>query len=310
MAKTRIEYSDLREFEAEFPRYLKSRFGRGFYLAGRSTVDSKRAKYKIGNCYPDIVDDCRTWKRTIRFRRFDSVFIVDVKQGRGRTVVVEIPGRESVSMEMAKRLETITFRSETALLEAIHQKVVSIPSVQLAMTPIREIVVSLHREGELLLKEFCSGRDREKAMRYVKFLRDLGFLEQENGRIVRGGNLRRHEERVYEDERSLYGAVLSEILETGYGYIRDYLHLTQIIPYLRVSNSYFLPSRSSGELLFLTAEELRKHYRFYYRVTKPLLKIKGQIDDIVDADIFDRDDELIIGKERIFQDYIEAAPSL
>lgn len=104
--------------------------------------------------------------------------------------------------------------------------------------------------------------------------------------------------------------MLSEILEVGYGYIRDYLHLTQIIPYLRVSNSYFLPSRYSGDLLHLTAEELRKHYRFYYRVTKPLLKIKGQIDDIVDADIFEREDEMIVGKESIFQDYVQAGLSL
>ncbi len=69
-------------------------------------------------------------------------------------------------------------------------------------------------------------------------------------------------------------------------------------------------SRYSGDLLHLTAEELRKHYRFYYRVTKPLLKIKGQIDDIVDADIFEREDEMIVGKESIFQDYVQAGLSL
>lgn len=309
MVKTRIEYGSLQEFETEFPRYLKSRFGRGFYIAGRSSDSSKHAKYKIGNYSPDIIDDCKTLRRTIKFRRFENAFIADVLQGRGQTILVEVPSRESVSLEMAKKLETVTYKSEAALLEAIHQRIVSIPSVKIALTPIREIVVSLHREGELQLSEFTSGRDQEKALRYVKFLNGLGFLEQENGMIVQGNSFKKHEKRVHEDDESFFNAVLSEILEVGYGYIRDYLHLTQIIPYLRVSNSYFLPSHSYGNLLYLTAEELQKHYRFYYRVIKPLRKIKRQIDDIVEADIFEREDGMIVGRERIYQDYVQAGLS-
>lgn len=162
MAKTKIEYGSLRKFEAEFPQYLKSRFGRGFHIAGRSSVGTKRAKYKIGNYYPDIIDDSKTMQRTITFRRFESAFIVDVLHGRGQTVIVEVPSRESVSLEMAKKLDTVTYKSEAALLETIHQRIVSIPSVQLALTPIREIVVSLHGEGELLLSEFSSGRDARR----------------------------------------------------------------------------------------------------------------------------------------------------
>lgn len=309
MKENDLRYKNLSEFETSFPVFLKSRLGRGFYVSGKKSVAKGQYKYKVGNYFPDIIDDCKTNKRTIRFHRIDGLFVADVKRGRGGTIVVSAPDRESIAGEMEKRLELIALKSENALLDTIYDKIVEIPSVQLAMTPIKEIIMSLHREGELDVKEFAHRRDKKTAMRYVEFLAGLDYVVRDNGRLLPGKRMKEHERMPPSDDKELYQLVLSEILEKGYGYIRDYLHLTQIVPYLRVSNSYFLPSYASGKLLFLSEEEIRKHYLFYYRKTRPIIKIRGQINDIVDAHILEREENFVVGNEEIWKQYSRTVQS-
>lgn len=310
MEKNELRYGNMSEFEELFPRHLKSRVGRGLYITSKTKAGRDRYKYKIGNSFPDIIDDLKTNKRTVRFHNFRTLFIADVRQTKGGKVVVSLPERDSIADEMEKRLELIAMRSESALLETIYDRIVDIASVKLAMTPIKEMVVSLHRNNELDFKEFAQKRNKAQALRYVEFLEGLDYVVKENGKLLPGKQMKRYGKLKSLDDKKLYQKFLSEILAKGYAYIQDYLHLTQIVPYLRVSNSYFLPSHASGGLLHLSEEEIRKHYRFYYQKSKPKIKIQGQVNEVVEANIFEREDEYIVGNEDIWKEYSKAVGPL
>jgi hypothetical protein len=308
--RNKLRYKSMSEFEEAFPRHLKSRMGRGLYIGGRAKAGKDRYKYKIGNSFPDIIDDLKTNKRTVRFHNFETLFIADVKKTRGGKVVVSFPERDVIAGEMEKRLESITIRSESALLETIYDRILDIASVQLAMTPIKDIVVSIHRNNELDFKEFAQKRNKAQALRYVEFLAGLDYITREDGKLLPGKQMRKSRELGSLGDKQLYQTFLSDILAKGYGYIQDYLHLTQIVPYLRVSNSYFLPSHASGGLLHLSEDEIRKHYRFYYQKSKPIIKIRGQVNEVVEAKIFEREDEYIVGNRNIWKEYSKAVGSL
>lgn len=310
MEKNELRYGNMSEFEESFPRHLKSRVGRGLYITSKTKAGRDRYKYKIGNSFPDIIDDLKTNERTVKFHNFKTLFIADVSKTRGGNVIVSFPERDIIADEMEKRLESIAVRSESALLETVYDRIVDIASVRLAMTPIKEIVVSIHRNNELNFKDFARNRDKAQALRYVEFLAGLDYITKENGRLLPGKQMKKSAELGSLGDKQLYQKFLSEILAKGYGYIQDYLHLTQIVPYLRVSNSYFLPSRASGELLHLSEEEIRKHYRFYYQKSKPIIKIRGQVNEIVEAKIFEREDEYIVGNRSIWKDYSKAVGPL
>ena len=303
MKKIETSYGSLSEFEKSFPAFLKLRLGRGFFISDKTSIRKGQLKYRIGNYFPDIVHDCKTNKRIIKFHRVDGVFVADVRSTRSGKVIVRTPDRDQIASEMEKKLESITLRSENALLNAVYSRIVEIPSVQMAMTPIKEIIMSVHTDGELSVREFSSGRGKQKASRYIEFLAGLEYITRDNGRLLPGENLKKHEENIQEEDSELYRTVLSDILGRGYSYVRDYLHLTQIIPYLRVSNSYFLPSHVFGELLFLSEEEIRKHYMFYYQKSRPLIKVKRHINDVIEARILNREEDYVVGNEDIWRQY-------
>ncbi|MEE9116855.1 MAG: hypothetical protein V3U09_08165 [Thermoplasmata archaeon] len=303
MKKTETSYGSLSEFEKSFPAFLKLRLGRGFFVSGKTTIRKDQLKYRIGNYFPDIVHDCKTNKRIIKFHRVDSVFVADVRKMKSGRVIVRTLDREEVVAEMEKRLDSITLRSENALLNAVYGRMIDIPSVQMAMTPVKEIITSVHTDGELSVREFQSGRGQQKASRYIEFLTGLGYITRDDGRLLPGENLKKYEGKLHREDSELFRTILSDILGRGYSYVRDYLHLTQIIPYLRVSNSYFLPSHVFGKLLFLSEEEIRKHYMFYYQKSRPLIKMKGQINDIIDAKILNREEDYVTGNRDIWKQY-------
>jgi hypothetical protein len=294
------------EFGEHFLGHLKSRMGRGLYVASKTKAGKDNYKYKIGNSFPDIIDDLKTSKRTVRFHNFRTLFIADVRMAKGGKVIVSLPDRNTIADDMGRRLESIAIRSECALLETVYDRIVDIASVRLAMTPIKEIIVSIHRNNELDFKEFAQKRNKSQARRYVEFLAGLDYVKRENGKLLPGKKMKESAELKSLGDRELYQKFLSEILAKGYGYIQDYLHLTQIVPYLRVSNSYFLPSHASGDLLHLSEDEIRKHYRFYYQKSKPKIKIRGQVNEVVEAEIFEREGDYIVGNKDIWNQYSKA----
>jgi len=302
-------YPDFAEFERDFSIFLKDKFGPGFYVSKVQKSDV-RVKCKVATSIPEVIDDSKTGERLVKFHNFDPVFIADVSI-LPKGVRVTLPNRDSAYEELKALMQTTTLRSEGALLRTLHERLVHIPLVDTALTPIREIVKRLHSEKEVLLKDVAQVRGKEKALRYLSFLQGLELVRKTNGdRYVPGIAFFAHEAKFLKED-GLYDAILAQVLQQGYHYLAQYLRLSQIVPFIRVSNSYFLPARIVRRLLYMRKDDFKSKYSNYYGRPKTVHRLFEYVDQVRRVRVFDPDErDFIVGDRRLFNRYIETPLAL
>ena len=88
-----------------------------------------------------------------------------------------------------------------------------------------------------------------------------------------------------------------------------HLRLLQIVPYIRLLNSYYFPSFEFERLLRINRVKITQFFSEYlhtiYGVRKPDYKLRPQIEDIMGCNVFEDKNSYIIGKEEIFNDFLE-----
>jgi len=95
--------------------------------------------------------------------------------------------------------------------------------------------------------------------------------------------------------------------------MKKHLRLFQIVPYLRITASYYYPSYQFQELLSIKKFDFTNfiadyRYSFYNIGSKALngcpdSRLSKQINDVINSDIFEVKNENIIGNETIFNDF-------
>src|SRR2546426_2008095 len=219
-------YSDMREYESDFPRFLKQRYGPGFYVAEEQQVDDRSRKVKVGISVPEFVDDDKTKRRVVRFRNHEPVFIADVSTVGGRVRVIA-PTLDRAFEEYRNIFLASRFKTEGALLKTMHERLVGIPLVSTALSPIREIIRYIHREQRVRLSDLKRGRGEAKALRYLGFLEGLDFVRRADSATTTylpGPAYYDHQPDFRRPEK-LYNGILAQVLQEGFQYLAQYMKL-------------------------------------------------------------------------------------
>lgn len=266
-------------------------------------------KVSVGLKVPEVLDDEKNGKRIIKFLKFENIFIIDGARER-KKMILHAPSRREVIKFCNDRYTTVVSKSEQSLLKTTYKKLVLVPEVQVAMRPIRRILIKLERFGATNLGELINVQSRFSSKKGGRYLQYLGLLEalnivkKENGRYVQGSNMKNYIGRDISPPE-LYEQILAEVLERSYPYLREVLNLTMIVPFLRWSNAYYLPSYEANKMLYLEEKSLVEHYKRFYKTTTsdPL----DQIQRILDTKVIKREQNLIMGDSKILEDYFEKA---
>jgi hypothetical protein len=288
--------------ERDLDNIVKNRLGYGVYVSKYPTPDSPIVV--LGVNIPKIIDDSKTEERTIRFLKFDSIGAFEVEK-ENQMLKVILPDVERLKLTVSDKMSKLVFGVERSLLEETYHKLVRISFVQMALNPIQEVLVSLYESGgELSIERLYRYREKIKMDKYLSFLERLELIRNNKGSIVCGNKFNIMEaeiKKAKKDEQALYNALLADVLRGGFSYISEYLRLFSILPFIRWSTSYYMPSIERQELFSMDEPALIKSYRKIY-VKKPLeIKATNHINELVSVGILHREGRFLNGDEGIFK---------
>jgi hypothetical protein len=254
-----------------------------------------------------ILDHGRGSESAIRFIGLDNVASIKWKRT-SRGIDVAGLNRNEFVKRVRERYVTIVERSHRALLPSLYKKLVRISEVNVALTPLKKILLWIDQNGSMAPRDF--GR-REgfltKTNNYFGVLADLDFIKQEGRKYVAGRAMKSLQtDRMMRGE-AVYEAILGEVLQKRKKYLTEVLHWTMIVPYLHWSNAYYFPAAMAGHLVKTEKDELINNYTRFYEGRHPLDVNTVQLDRIVTVDILSRQGGYYNGEEEILEQYLDSA---
>lgn len=316
MEQNILLYKTKNEIDKKLPRYLKRNFGQGIYISGQRKVDDKIFLFTMGNCYPAFFHKPVDRTPIIKFANFKNVSTIKIEWSDfDKKFKVSIPSRKKVIDKNKEKYLSIITSVENSLLDITRLHYVKIPLVQNAMSRIIRILLDLEDYSQINLSHYYR-RDKEKLLKYLKFLEDMDYVRKEDELYVEGNrlNIIKHDLNKLENDReTLFNKILADVLKIGYPYMKKHLRLFQIVPYLRITASYYYPSYKLEELLSIKKIDFTNfiadyRYSLYNLRSKALegcpdSRLSKQINDVINSDIFEIKNENIIGNETIFNDF-------
>lgn len=296
-----IFFEDRKSLDKNINYLVKRKLGNGVFVSkSNEKKDNSNFEMIVGIYLPRIIDDSRTEERTVKFIKFDSIGIIEAKhEDKGFRLLM--PDIEELTTRLESKMSSLVFNVQYSLLQTTHQKLVEIPIIRNSLNPIREILVQIYENGKINFEDFKKYRGERKTSNYISFLENLDIVRRNGDNIVSGNQFNIMEPMLRkQDEKKIYNILLADVLRNGFGYIKEYLKLTSITPYIRWSTSYYLPSLQTESLLSLNQRALIRNYTDIYQ-TKPLEgKAPNQINQLVEAGIFEKQNSFIVGTQEIF----------
>lgn len=242
----------------------------------------------------------------VRFLSLDNIATYEA-QVKGGQLVVEGPSRRDVDRKAKDRYDAIVSKSHRTLLPILYGRLVRIPEVSIAMSPLRRILIFLEETGhispEVIQKPHQSV---SRVERYFSLLKELGYIASDNGGYVPGSGFSELKADAVEPPE-LYERILGDVIRQRSKYLQEVLHWTMMVPFLRWSNVYYLPAYAAGHLLRSERRELVRNYSRYYRARRTEAETIFQLQRTVDVGALRREKPFYLGDPTLLESYFRSA---
>jgi hypothetical protein len=291
-------------------RAIRRDLSHATYVSGLEKITQRDFVAHIGLIWTELFSDDKKGETVLKFIKSDRLGTLNVVKERGK-FFLEMEARDKIITEMDKNLDAGFIRSENAILKSTEENLVNIPQVQTSMSVLGKIIRWVNRENHIVPAQVpCRPSKRTpqvaKANRYLRLLRDLRILAQEGDAYVPGPTMKDMADRS-SDNADIFHQVMAEIYSRGYTYMRKELHLTGIVPYLRATHSYYLPSHSYGQLLSMTGERITENLVHFYpgsqRYANDEITVNNWFDELDEVNVLVRDSKFLRGNEDIMKSY-------
>jgi hypothetical protein len=297
-----ISFKYTQNADATLNSIIKRKLGSRVFISQKQAIDKSKTNMILGIYIPQFIDDSKLAKRKLRYLKFGSVGILETKKEKDNIQVL-LPKTEELIERISTKMNRLVFSVESTLLQSTYQKLVKIPLVSNSLDPIRDILVEIRENNEFDMDRFIRTRGEAKAIKYIQFLEGLELIRKSENKYIAGNQFNLTQKEFKGDEKKIYNLLLAYVLKNGLAYIKEYLRLTAITPYIKLSTSYYLPSSEGGSLLSLTQNMLIQYHSNIYG-GKPLeRKTYTHISHMVEAGIFNKEDgKFIIGNDDVLHD--------
>ena len=252
-----------------------------------------------------IIDHSEKGRSVIRYYNIDNVATVGWKQKRGKITITGLSGSE-FGRRARNKFMSVTERSQRVLLPSLYKQIVRIPDVDMNMRPLKRILVGVSRHGSYSPSDFKKGaHEQTKVSNYFHLLSSMDFIRPEAGTFVPGSEMK-HLQADAIPATQLNEFILGEVLRTRQEYIRQVLHWTLIVPYLRWCTSYYLPAYKAGYLMQADLEELAGYYARYYGRVYDRSSEEPQLESLVNVRVLSlKQNRYYEGKQAILNDFAQ-----
>ncbi|MCJ7506155.1 hypothetical protein MUP05_06780 [Candidatus Bathyarchaeota archaeon] len=270
-----------------------------------SSVDRESSTVSIGIQIQEAIMDHGEIGSTLRTVNLDNIGCFKWGRTQHGSFRFMGPSRKEFARHVKELYFSIIDRSQQVLLPSLYTRLVRVPEVNMAMSPLRKILIFLEKRGSISptdLGRRLAGGEGDRARRYFTLLADLDFVKREGNEYVLGsevGKLRAAEVQPPE----LYERILAEVIEKRSKYLHEVLHLTMMVPFLRWSNAYYFPSYEAGHLVEMENGELVSNYRRFYQMKHEPMTEMNQIQRILDIRVLSMKGDYFAGEPEIFRNY-------
>jgi hypothetical protein len=296
----RMKATDSRRFE-QLEKYIWRHFTPYSYV---SDYDDETHEVSLGIQIQEIIQDRGSDGSTIKMVELDDIVSCKWSMLNGRVKVTGLT-RSYFAGQVKRQYANILQRSQNALLPSLYTRLVKIPQVSHAMSPLERIIAKIHYDGRISAEQLRANIFKPATVqKYFTLLADLDIVSREDGHYVAGPRMKILEGE--EDSEELYVTILGEVLQKRLKYMKEILHWTMIGSYLQWSNAYYFPAYEAERLIKTEKQDLIDVYRRLYQQgydTDQLFQLRK----VVSANIIRSKDNYYVGEEDIFNGYKETA---
>ncbi len=280
--------------------FVKENYGQFVYIDPKTLKkDEDRWEITGGVYYPYYIEEAGSIQPHLRYRNFPDILYIEASIHEKKLDIKSITRKQLIELmekEETKKREI----EEKLILEVTSNNFSRIPQIITGHNPIKEIINNID--------DISSQKIDINSVRYKKWNKYLDlmvhleiFAKTEEG-YTYGDKFKMFESKISrKDTEELFRQILSYVLTYGEEYIKEYIHLMSIDPYLRTSYSYYDGAINIRDLIPANLTTLSKKYREIYKVSPKAEKLKSWISTLVDTNVFERDGDNIIGNQDIFQ---------
>lgn len=271
-----------------------------------SSVDRESSTASIGIQIHEAIIDHGEAGSTLRTVNLDNVGYFKWGRTQRSSFRFKGPSRTDFVRRTRELYFSIIEKSQQVLLPTLYTKLVHVPEVNMAMSPLRKILIFLEKHGSISpadLGRRLAGEEGDKGRRYFTLLSDLDFVKKEDGKYVPGAEMSRLKANEIQPPE-LYEQILADVIEKRSKYLHEVLHLTMMVPFLRWSNAYYFPSYEAGHLVEMENQDLVNNYRRFYSMKHEPMTEMNQIQRILDIKVLSMKGDYFAGEPEIFHNYV------
>jgi hypothetical protein len=210
--------------------------------------------------------------------------------------VVEAPSLLTVEKKIHDHRVNLRKAVEIDLLKIAHSRFGQIDAARISLSPIYTTLTNI-------LQQKYPGREsilRSGYMPQVQLLEELGYVKRQMDLFAPSDKLVELRRQTDSDATAI-GKVLGLVLAEKFDFLVDNLRITQFLPFVRLSTTYYSEAVQFGELISVSEDSLRDSYFEYYRTAseKRLLRYAPIIDELVKVEILSYDGDFISGEQSL-----------
>ena len=274
-----------------------------------SHMDQKKSQAQVGIQIQEVIPDYGGREGVVKVIPIDDVATISWTF-KGNFLHLYGLTRSKFVKQVKETYENILDGSQNALLPSLYTKLVHVPQVAMAMSPLRKILSQVNEKETVtqadLGKVPREGSEASKIPKYFALLSDLEFIKPENSHYVAGWKMKHLQTKDLE-AHEVYEKILGEVIQRRSRYLSQVLHWTMMVPFLRWSNTYYFPAYEAGRLVKVERSDFIHNYRRFYGTRVAAIDANDQILQIVAAKILKKNGLVFGGVQTIFDDYVSNA---
>jgi hypothetical protein len=292
--------------EREILYRLRRHFSPYSYI---SSIDEEKSQAQVGIQIQEVIPDYGGNEGVVKVIPLDNVATVGWRYRANGLQLTNLT-RSRFVKQVKETYESILDGSQNALLPSLYGKLVRVPQVSLAMSPLRKILSQVSEKetvSENDLGRIPKGDSKaSKIPKYFALLSDLEFIKQEDGHYVAGWKMK-HLQADEIEPTEVYERILGEVIQRRSRYLSQVLHWTMMVPFLRWSNTYYFPAYEAGRLVRVERGDLIVNYKRFYGTRVATIDANDQIQQIVTAKILKKNGLVFDGMKEIYEGYVSNA---